>query len=136
MFFGNKLGRNWSAVAFVFVMLLALCGALIVGYQQSMTGYAVSSVGSASVYSEMLGLLILLLILGGIMTTVITAALRRFSGLKKETSFDRRSSFASSRPSFSFRSGSSYHRSLDDLAKINARLDDLNRDLKDVDRKL
>jgi Tfp pilus assembly protein PilO len=129
MFFGNKLGRNWSAVAFVFVMLLALSGALIVGYQKSVTGSAVSSVEAPSAFSEMLGLLILILLLGGIMTSVITAVLHRFGKSKAELS-------SKSVSSFRLKSDYSYSRSLDDLSRINAQLDELNRNLKDVDRKL
>ncbi|MBI5397886.1 hypothetical protein HZB03_00340 [Candidatus Woesearchaeota archaeon] len=123
MTFLGKLGRNWSAVAFVVVTFLALSGALMLGFQKSLSGSTVG-LGEASLpdknssaFSEAVGVALLVFVLSGILLTVLSAVWARA----------RRSSGSSV---------SGTGAALDDVSKLNAQIEELNNSIREVDRKL
>lgn len=125
MSFLGKQGRNWSAVAFVVVMFLALSGALMLGYQKSVSGSAVQVASASlpahnsSVFSEAAGVVLLLLVLSGMLLTVMSSVWHHVrKGSEVSNSLN----------------GSGV--ALDDLGKLNSQIEELNKSIREVDRKL
>ncbi|MBI4738156.1 hypothetical protein HY772_01095 [Candidatus Woesearchaeota archaeon] len=124
MSFLGKFGRNWSAVAFVVVIFLAFSGALMLGFQKSLSG-SVVGVSDASLpdhqksstFFEVVGVALLTFILSGILITVLSTVWTRVRGSSGSHAGGTRVA-------------------LDELSKLNAQIEELNKSIRDVDRKL